>query len=127
MKKPLILLFYAVALFFGLRKYYQQGNSGLPNPQVISAPTYLYGIAALAADFVGPVAVVIAAGLTVSLIWQTQKTKGSSNTSSPTTPTTPNNPTGKAIPGPSGTPITGGYNVAGTPIDPVTGKPATQA
>lgn len=63
---------YGVALFFILRVWYAQGNSGLPNPQVISTPTYLYGILALVADFAGGFPVVLGAGLTVALIWQAQ-------------------------------------------------------
>ena len=99
MKKPIILLLYGVALFFILRRYYNQGNSGLPTPTVLAAPTYLYGIGLLVSDFGGGVPVVIMAGLTLGLIWRTQAegTSAKNTQPAPTTGknTTPNNPTGK--------------------------------
>lgn len=69
MKKALILMLYGVALTFVLKNYYKT-ESGLPTPTVIRNPTYLYGILALASDFLEGFPVVIAAGLTVALIWQ---------------------------------------------------------
>ena len=73
MKKGIILLLYAVALIFVLKNYYKT-ESGLPKPSNIAAPSYLYGILALSADFLEGFPVVIAAALTVSLIWQSQST-----------------------------------------------------
>ena len=70
--KPVILVMYGVALYFILRKYYTNGNTGLPVPTVLSAPTYLYGVGLLASDFLGGVPTVIMAGLTLGLIYQTQ-------------------------------------------------------
>lgn len=58
-----------------LRKYYAEGNSGMPNPKVIANPTYLYGILILASDVVGGLPIVLALGLTVALIWQTENQK----------------------------------------------------
>lgn len=71
MKNSLILFLYGVALFFVLRTYYNEGNSGMPTPTVLAAPTYLYGILSIVSGFTGALTVPIAAGLTVSLIWQT--------------------------------------------------------
>lgn len=76
---------YGVALFFILQKYYKNGNSGLPSPTALTAPTYLYGILALSSDFLDNFPIVLAAGLTVALIWQAQ----SSPTATPTGKTTP--------------------------------------
>lgn len=77
MKKSLILFLYVVAIFFILRNYYAQKdssgtpvNTGMPNPQVLTAPTYLYAILALTADFLEGFPIVLALALTVSLIWQ---------------------------------------------------------
>lgn len=76
---------YGVALFFILQKYYANGNSGLPSPTVLTAPTYLYGILALSSDFLDNFPIVLAAGLTVALIWQAQ----SANTTQKTGKSTP--------------------------------------
>lgn len=65
-------MLYGVALYFVLKAYYAEGNSGLPNPRALMAPTYLYGILALSSDFLEGFPIVLAAGLTVALIWQTQ-------------------------------------------------------
>lgn len=70
MKKSVILLLYFVALYFVISTYYKRGNSGMPKPQVIAAPTYLYGILALTADFLEGFPIVLAAALTVALVWQ---------------------------------------------------------
>lgn len=75
MRKSLILGMYAVVLYFVLKKYYANGNQGAPNPSTITAPTYLYAILAITADFLGAFPVVLGAGLTVALIWQAQGTK----------------------------------------------------
>lgn len=72
MKKPFILMLYGVALYWILREYYKDpANLGMPQPKVLASPTYLYGILALASDFTGGFTIPLAAGLTVSLIWQT--------------------------------------------------------
>ena len=72
MKKGIILVLYGVALYFVLKRFYSnKGNTGLPEPSVIAAPTYLYAILALVADFTGGFTIPLAAGMTVALIWQT--------------------------------------------------------
>lgn len=68
-------MLYGVALYFVLQSYYREGNTGLPNPRVLMAPTYLYGILTLASDFLEGFPVVLAGGLTVALIWQAQSQK----------------------------------------------------
>lgn len=71
MKKALVLVLYGVALYFILKKYYENpANTGLPNPTVLTAPTYLYGILALTSDFLEGLPIVLAGALTVALIWQ---------------------------------------------------------
>lgn len=80
MNKSLILLLYGVALFFVLKKWYSEGNSGLPDPQVVRNPSYLYGILALSADFLEGLPVVLVAALTVSLIWQLNNSKNQTTT-----------------------------------------------
>jgi len=94
-KKPVILFLYGVALYFVLRTYYKQNNTGLPNPVVIRNPTYLYGILAIASDFTGGLTIPLAAGMTLALIWQTNNKQasatqnGTPKTSTPSqTPTT---------------------------------------
>ena len=71
--KALILFLYAVALYFSVRNWYNAGNSGLPNPTILAAPTYLYSALALASDFTGDFTIPIAAGLTLTLIWNSKK------------------------------------------------------
>lgn len=101
MKKPFILFLYGTALFWILRSYYKDpANTGMPRPQTLSAPTYLYGILSLASDFTGGFTVPLAAGLTVALIWQTQtKDKSQSNQNRITSELKKN---GAAYVGPSG-------------------------
>lgn len=72
MKKSLILLMYSVVVYFILRKWYAQGNTGIPNPQILVGPTYLYGILALSADFADNLPIVIGAGMTFAFILQAQ-------------------------------------------------------
>jgi len=96
---------YGVALFFILRRYYANGNSGLPSPTVLAAPTYLYGIAALTTDFAGGFPVLIAAGMTMALIWQTETKK-----------TSPGMPAGSSPPLKTGTSPT---------VSTLTGTPGT--
>ena len=69
MNKSVILFSYGTALYLILRKAYQEGHTGIPEPSLIAPPTYLYGILALATDFVGGVAVMIAIGLTFGLMY----------------------------------------------------------
>lgn len=70
-RKAIILVLYGVALFIVLRQYYKT-NSGLPSPQTIRNPTYLYALLAIATDIIGGAGIVIAAGATVALAWQAQ-------------------------------------------------------
>lgn len=81
MSKTAILGMYVVVLFFVMQRYYKQGGQGMPNPQVLTAPTYLYAILALAADFMGGFPIALAAGLTVALVWQATGNGTSSQTS----------------------------------------------
>ncbi len=124
-KKAAILLMYGTVLFFVLRRYYAQGNTGLPVPTVLAAPTYLYGIAAITADFAGGFPVVVAAGLTVAFIWQIQGQKTANQPVNPGSKPaaanagSPSNPSGKN----QSVPVTGNTYSPGTPIDPNTGKP----
>lgn len=72
-------MLYGVAVYWILREYYKDPtNLGMPRPKVLSAPTYLYGILSLASDFTGGFTIPLAAGLTLSLIWQTNA-KNASN------------------------------------------------
>lgn len=81
MRKSVILILYGVVLYFVLKRYYANGNAGLPDPKTLNAPTYLYGILLLSADFTGGLSMVLAAGLTVAFIWQTQNKQGTSQSS----------------------------------------------
>lgn len=77
MKKSMILLMYVVALYFVLKRYYgdkTQTHTGLPEPTVLMGPSYLYGVLALASDFLEGLPIVLAAGLTITLIWRSQPT-----------------------------------------------------
>ena len=69
--KAFILSMYLVALFLVLKNYYNQGNSGMPYPSAITAPSYLYGVLALTADFTEGLSGVLAAGLTLGLFYRT--------------------------------------------------------
>lgn len=86
MKKAAILGMYGVALYFILSAYYKKGNTGMPKPSVLASPTYLYGILALTSDFLEGFPIVIAAGLTVALIWQAQGTSESNSKPASTFP-----------------------------------------
>ena len=83
MKKAVILSLYGVAVYFILRKWYSEGNTGLPNPGTLTAPTYLYAILALSSDFLESFPVVLAGALTVALIWQVQGTQPTKTTTKP--------------------------------------------
>ena len=69
--KAFILAMYLVALFIILKNYYNKGNSGMPYPTTITAPSYLYAVLGLTADFTGGVSTVLAAGLTLGLFYRT--------------------------------------------------------
>lgn len=97
---------YGVALYFVLRKYYQNGNSGLPIPSVLVAPTYLYAILALTAEFTGGFTIVLGAGLTMALIWQAQGSKGTASAPAGS-PTGVTGPVGTASTGKSTSGLTG--------------------
>jgi len=70
--KAVILFSYGTAVYLILRKAYQEGHTGIPEPQLLGPPTYLYGILALAEDAIGGVATMIAVALTFSLSWAYQ-------------------------------------------------------
>lgn len=72
--KAFILSMYLVALFIVLKNYYAQGNSGMPYPTTITAPSYLYGVLALTADFTEGLSGVLAAGLTLGLFYRAHMT-----------------------------------------------------
>jgi len=72
MRKALILASFGTAVYLILRKAYQEGHTGIPEPQLIGPPVYLYGILALSADIVGDFAVWAAVALTVGLVWAYQ-------------------------------------------------------
>lgn len=66
---------YGVALSIILKRWYDAGNSGLPKPDVIVAPSYLYGVLALTSDFLEGLPVVLAAGLTAGLYYAVHPSK----------------------------------------------------
>lgn len=72
--KAFILSMYLVALFIILKNYYDKGNSGMPYPSTITAPSYLYGVLALTSDFTGGLSTVLSAGLTLGLFYRTHMT-----------------------------------------------------
>lgn len=72
MNKSVILFAYGTALYLILRKAYQEGHTGIPEPSLLAAPTYLYGILALAENFVGGIATFMAISLTFGLMWAYQ-------------------------------------------------------
>jgi hypothetical protein len=70
--KAIILFAYGTAIYIILKKAYKEGHTGIPEPQLLAPPTYLYGILALATDFLGGIATFIAIALTFSLMWAYQ-------------------------------------------------------
>lgn len=70
--KSFIISMYAVALFIVLRRWYNEGHTGLPAPSVITGPSYLYGVLALTSDYLEGLPTVLAAGLTVGLFYATR-------------------------------------------------------
>lgn len=73
--KSIILGLYLVAIFIILKNWYNQGNSGMPYPTTIAAPSYLYAVLGLTADFTGSFGTVLAAGLTLGLYYATHTGK----------------------------------------------------
>lgn len=71
--KALILAMYFVALFIVLKNYYNKGNHGMPYPTTITAPSYLYAVLGLTADFTQGLSTVLAAGLTLGLFYRTHQ------------------------------------------------------
>lgn len=72
MNKAVILFAYGTALYLILRKAYQEGHTGIPEPSLLAPPTYLYGILALSESFIGGVATFMAISLTFGLMWAYQ-------------------------------------------------------
>jgi hypothetical protein len=74
--KSTILGIYLLALFIILRHWYNQpGNSGMPYPTAITAPSYLYAVLGIASGIVGNIATVLAVGLTLGLYYRTHQGK----------------------------------------------------
>ena len=72
--KAFILAMYLVALFIILKNnYHQSGKAGMPYPTLITAPSYLYAVLGLTADFTGGLSAVLAAGLTLGLFYKTHQ------------------------------------------------------
>jgi hypothetical protein len=69
--KAFILALYFVALFIVVKNYYNKGGEGMPYPTYVTAPSYLYGVLGLTADFTGGLSTVLAAGLTLGLFYRT--------------------------------------------------------
>jgi len=62
---------YFVALFIIVKNYYNKGNTGMPYPTTITAPSYLYAILGITSDFTEGLSTVLAAGLTLALFYRT--------------------------------------------------------
>lgn len=71
--KPLLLFLYATALYFVLSGWYRNGNTGIPSPKVLAAPTYLYSILGIVSGFTGGFTIPVALGLTFTLVLQSKK------------------------------------------------------
>lgn len=69
-RKAFIIALYVAALFLILRRRYQNGGTGIPEPKYIVAPSYLYGILALTSDFLEGLPIVLAAGFTTGLYFK---------------------------------------------------------
>lgn len=77
--KAIVVVMWGIALGIILQRYYRVGNSGLPNPRTIAAPSYLYGVLALTSEFLEGLPVVLSVGLTAALFYMTDpKLAGSS-------------------------------------------------
>jgi hypothetical protein len=86
--KALILFLYGTTLYITVSRWYKAGNSGMPDPKVIGPASYLFGILALAADFLEGLPVVLALGLTFILLEKNPAAKvaaGTKTTSNPKT------------------------------------------
>lgn len=94
--KALILSMYFVALFIIVKNYYNKGGSGMPYPTTITAPSYLYAVLGLTADFTGGLSTVLAVGLTLGLFYRTHT--GSDPLIPGTVKTTPKNTKTKTKP-----------------------------
>jgi len=71
---------FGLSSFFIVRAWYQQGNSGIPTPTILSKPVYAFGLLMLLTDALGNIGLVFGAAMTLGLAWQAQqpstKTKG---------------------------------------------------
>ena len=72
MRKAALLTMFGLSTFLIVRAWYQQGNSGIPTPSVLSKPAYAFGLLMLLSDWLGNVAVVVGGMATVGLLWQAQ-------------------------------------------------------
>jgi hypothetical protein len=70
-QKSIIVVMWGIALGIILNRYYRNGNSGLPNPRAIAAPSYLYGVLAITSEFLEGLPVVLSVGLTAALFYMT--------------------------------------------------------
>lgn len=73
MGKAFILFLYGLTLYITLKAWYDEGNQGLPEPGQIAPASWLFGILALAADFLEGLPVILAAALTFALWERTQR------------------------------------------------------
>lgn len=125
MKKPLILFLYATAMYFVLSTWYKRGNTGIPDPRVIAAPTYLYSILDLVSGFTGNLTVPLAMGMTFILVVQAKNGVTTTAVSPPYTGSGNRTGTGAAAGG--ATPSTRGKGVipglVGPPVAPGTKFP----
>lgn len=129
MRKGVILVLFGTAIYFVLRSYYKNPtNQGIPNPRALVGPVYLYAILALVSDFLGGFPIVIAAALTLALIWDSEK----QGTSYPSMNPQGNQVTPTAQPGsqpnaqgvyPPVNPNGGGVGSKGQLVNPYTGSP----
>jgi chromate transport protein ChrA len=100
--KAIIVVMWGIALGIILNGYYRSGNSGLPNPRSIAAPSYLYGVLAISSEFLEGLPVVLAVGLTAALFYRTNPAlAGTSPDAKPTKGkpnAVPKNKAGKPVP-----------------------------
>jgi hypothetical protein len=103
--KSVIVMMWGIAGFIILSRWYKAGNTGLPNPQLIAAPSYLYGVLALASEFLEGLPVVLSLGVTTGLYFATHPVKetGEGIITEPMVPTpktkaVPKNAAGKPVP-----------------------------
>jgi hypothetical protein len=79
-RKAVILFSFGTAVYLILKKAYQEGHTGIPEPQLLAPPVYLYGILALMSDFLDTLPTILAVALTVSLVWAYQDLETGSTT-----------------------------------------------